>query len=114
MTALLDTIDQFGPAIYYGDRFRLMLEDHLLVIRTMTTNQIRLITDDDWAKLNRYVGDFYGFLTALNYNRNYHWTILRLNGYRSRFDLELGLSQLILPDWDYIDKLANLCKEKRS
>lgn len=112
MSDILSTIDNSGPSIYYTASFRRMLEDHLLVMRSMTTNTIRQITEDNWASLNRYVGDFYGFLTELGYSRQYHWTILRLNGFRSRFELNLGLQQLILPDWDYVDKLARLCKEK--
>jgi hypothetical protein len=113
MPSLLSTIDGSGPQIYYGRKFRQMLEDHLLIIRNMSTNTVRELSEDEGAILNRYVGDFYGFLTAMNYDRRYHWTIMRMNGYRSRFDLDLTLQRLILPDWSYIDKLAQLCKEKR-
>jgi hypothetical protein len=113
MPSLLSSMDNFGPANYYSKTFRQMIEDHLLVLKNMPTNTIRQITSDDWAVLDRYVGDFYGFLTELSYERRYHWTIMRLNGFRSRYDLNLELTQLILPDWSYIDKLAALSKEKR-
>lgn len=112
-TALLDTIDRTGQSIYYSERFRQMLEDHLLIIRNMRTNTLMTLTEDDGATLNRYVGDFYGFLTAKMIPSQYHWTVMRINGFRSRFDLDLSLEQLILPDYVYIDKLASLCKEKR-
>jgi len=49
----------------------------------------------------------------MNYPRQYHWTIMRLNGFSSRFEMNDQIEQLILPDWQYIDKLAQLCKEKR-
>lgn len=113
MATLLSTIDDFGPPIYYSARFRQMVEDHLLVIKQMDTAGVKNITENDWAALNRFVGDFNGFLSALNYHPKYHWTIMRMNGYRSRFDLDLGLTTLLLPDWDYIDRLAQLSKEKR-
>lgn len=113
MATLLSTVDPSGPAIYFSKKFRLMLEDHLMIIKEMTTNTIREITSDDWDKLNRFEGDFYGFLTAMNYPKQYHWTILRMNGFSSRFDMNDQISRLILPDWQYIDKLAQLCKEKK-
>lgn len=114
MTALLSTIDQFGPPIYYTDKFRQMVEDHMLIIKQMDTTSLKTITETDWAVLNRFVGDFYGFLNALNYPPQYHWAIMRINGYRSRFDLTLDLTSLLLPDWEFIDKLAQLSKEKRT
>ena len=113
MATLLSTVDSRGQAIYYSDKFRLMLEDHLLIIRGMSTITLREITESDWDKLNRFTGDFYGFLKALNYQPQYHWTIMRMNGFRSNFDLDMSLTRLILPDWTYIDKLAQLCKEKK-
>lgn len=112
-TALLSTIDPMGQSIYYSERFRQMLEDHLLIIRDMKTNTLLTLSEDDGAVLNRYVGDFNGFLQAKQIQPQYHWTVMRMNGFRSRFDLDLSLTQLILPDWSYIDKLAQLCKEKR-
>ena len=113
MASLPSLIDGFGPEIYYSKTYRKMVEDHLTTLKSMTTILVRPITQDDWADLYKYVGDFYGFLTALGYDRKYHWTILRMNGFRSRFDLSTDLTQLILPDWSYIDKLAQLCKEKK-
>ncbi|BAS05008.1 hypothetical protein [Ralstonia phage RSF1] len=113
MPALIDNIDNSGPAIYYTDTFRQMIEDHLLVISSMSTTQTRTITDDDWATLYRFEGDFYGLLNALGYDRRYHWTILRMNGYRSRFEATDQITTLLLPDWAYIDKLAQLSKEKK-
>lgn len=113
MPALLDTIDNFGQPIYYSERFRQMVEDHLLIIRDMSTTTTKIITEDDWATLYRYVGDFNGFLSALNIQPKYHWTIMRINGFRSRFDLTTEVTRLIFPDWEYVDKLAQLSKEKR-
>lgn len=111
-TPLLDTMDSFGPPIYYSQRFRQMVEDHLTLLQGMT-NRVMLITSDEWSKLNRFEGDFYGFLTAVNIPRKYQWTVMRMNGFRSRFDLDLSLTQLVLPEYEYIDKLAQLSKEKR-
>jgi hypothetical protein len=113
MASLIDNIDNPGPAIYYTDTFRQMIEDHLSVLKTMATTQTRIITDDDWATLYKYEGDFYGLLTAMMYDRRYHWTIMRMNGYRSRFEATTQISQLLIPDWAYVDKLAQLSKEKK-
>lgn len=113
MPTLIDNIDSQGPAIYYTDTFRRMIEDHLSVLKSMTTTQTRIITDDDWATLYRFEGDFYGLLYALQYDRRYHWTIMRLNGYRSRFESTDQISSLLIPDWAYVDKLAQLSKEKK-
>lgn len=114
MPSIIDNIDNQGSAIYYSDTFRQMIEDHMDVLKTMTTTQTRLITDDDWATLYKYEGDFYGLLGALQLDRKYHWTIMRMNGYRSRFEATTDISTLLLPDWSYVDKLAQLSKEKKS
>lgn len=113
MGTLINNIQNSGPMIYYGDRFRQMVEDHLTYIQQMSTTSVRVIAQDEMAVLNRYVGDFYGFLDAIGYERRYFWTILRINGFRCRFDLDLTLTQFLLPDWSFIDKLAQLSKEKR-
>lgn len=113
MPSLLSTIDKADSAIYYSARFRQMIEDHLSVIREMTTNTVETYTQDDWAKLDRFTGDFYSFLFAVGKQARYHWVILRLNGYRSNFAITPELQQLVMPDWEYIDKLAQLAKEKR-
>jgi hypothetical protein len=112
MPAILDNIDDQGPAIYYTDAFRQMVEDHLTILKT-TNIQTRIITDDDWATLYKYEGDFYGLLNALQIGRQYHWTVMRMNGYRSRFEATADIAQLITPDWAYVNKLAQLAKEKK-
>lgn len=113
MPAILDNIDNQGSAIYYSETFRQMVEDFLTVLKTMSTTQVRTITDDDWATLYKYEGDFYGLLGALQIDRKYHWTVMRMNGYRSRFDANTQITQLLTPDWSYVDKLAQLSKEKK-
>lgn len=112
MPTLISTIDNFGPPVYYGDKFKQIIEDYLPTILTLTTNQTRQLGNDDFAKLYRYVGDFYGFLKAMGEDYKYHWAILRVNGFRSRFDLDLSLTSYIVPDHTFIDKLAQFCKEK--
>ena len=113
MTLLVDTIKRSGSSIYFGKRFRQMLEDHLQFILTSGNNQVKMIGETELATLHRYLGDFYGFLSALNIEDRYHWSILRVNGFRSRFDLTEDLTHLIIPDNAFLDKLAQLSKEKR-
>ena len=113
MPALLKTIDPSGEAIYFTKKYRQMLEDHLLILRNMSTSSTRQMTDEDLNQLYRYTGDFYGFLKEIGYTAKYHWTIMRMNGFDSRFQLTTDISFLHLPDFDYVDKLAQLCKEKR-
>lgn len=114
MTKLLSTMDPSGQSVYYSRKFRLMIEDHMLILRSMPTNRLFQLAQDQKGLLYRYVGDFSGFLRELGYDAKYHWVIMRINGYSSRLDLDEFLTSLILPDWDYIDKLAQLCKEKRA
>lgn len=113
MPSIIDNIDNQGPAIFYTDTFRQMVEDHLTVLKTMSTTKTRTITDDDWATLYKYEGDFYGLLGALQIGRQYHWTVMRMNGFRSRFEATTDLTTLLLPDYAYVDKLAQLSKEKK-
>lgn len=112
MPTLMNSIEKTPPAIYYGKRFRQMLEDHLTYILGMPGTRTEAIAEDKMVILNKYVGDWYGFLDAMGYPRQYHWVILRMNGSRDRLDLRLGITVLLVPDYTFIDKLAQLSKEK--
>lgn len=114
MPSLLSTIDNPGQSIYFTERFRLMIEDHLLILRNMATNRLYQITDSDYGTLNRYSGDFNGFLKEMGHSPKYHWAIMRVNGFSSRFELTTDLASLVLPDFTYLDQLAQLCKEKKA
>lgn len=113
MATLISQIDSAGSLIYYSTRFRQMVEDHLLYIQAMPTTQIRAISERELAIQNRFQGDFYSFFNALGIERRYHWTIMRINGFRSCFDLDLSVTHFLTPDWSFIDKLAQLSKEKK-
>jgi len=112
MANLINTFNSTGPKVYYTDKFRRMIEDHLHILKNKSKNNIRLITQNEWAQLYRYQGDFYGLFRSLGFDDKYHWTMLRLNGYRSRLDLGEELEYLLIPDFDYVDQLARYCKQK--
>ena len=111
---ILDNVLSSGAMVYFTDKFRKMVEDHLVYIRTTERlTSTRVITSDDHQKLLRYRGDWFGFLQAINIPPKYHWAILRVNGIRDPLSLDTDLVALLLPDYSFIDKLAQLCKEKK-
>ena len=72
-----------GPAVYYDPGFRVMMEDHLTYLRNLTNNEIIEIEPGIAYK---YEGDYYGMLMHHGILPEYHWSIMRMNGYMSPQD----------------------------
>lgn len=121
INSVLGLIRPSGDPAYYSPEFKQMVDDHInymlnYVGKTegdiMVTTHV--ITLDEKNLQNRYLGDWYGFLTSLNIPQKYHWAILRLNGTRDPLSLELSMNSFLKPAGTFIDQLMRLCKEKRT
>jgi len=77
INTLLQTTDSGS---LHSPAFRVMLEDHLDVIREKHIQRHLL---PDTAAHQMYPGDLYGFLVANSVPRDTHWIIMRVNGMQS-------------------------------
>lgn len=94
-----------GDAIYYTDEFRDVIEDHLSWLRNHQKTTLRAILPEI-AYPN--AGDFYSVLDAIGLKRQYHWTVLRMNGLTDPIQSPEDLSEILLPSTDIIDNLVRL------
>lgn len=99
-----------GPAIYYDDKFRAVLEDHLTYLRNHPKTTTVTVSPVDAFK---YEGDYYGLLTTLNIPYHFHWLIMRLNGHRSPFSGNEKETQVIVPAESVIEQIRQSHNAKR-
>lgn len=97
------------PGVYYTPQFRTVIEDHLpIIIDRHSTHQP--LNENSINLLYVYRYDFYGFLKNHNVNFEYHWVTLRANGFVTPMVDFTHITELIIPDSNYITNLANLSK----
>jgi hypothetical protein len=91
-----------GPDIYYDDDFRAVLETYLTLLRTDRNTQTRTVQSSD---ARAYKGDFFGLLQNDTINKEYHWIIMRMNGFVSPGDTDETLASYIYPDLSLIERI---------
>lgn len=107
MTSILNSMVKQGDATFYTAKYRQMIEDHLIYLRSNKT-----LTSVDLAPMVsfKYAADFYGLLFHLNVSMEYHYAVLRLNGYRNPTDFQGTELSVTMIDIDIIRRLVNTMK----
>lgn len=67
---------QPGPSLFYEEKFRLMVETHINILRNYNVSK----QDIPENHYYQYEGDFYGFLVGENVPSHLHWIYMRVNG----------------------------------
>ena len=92
-----------GPAIYYDEDFRNVIEDHIsALLRDSRTISISI----DSAMAYKYEFNLYALLNELQISPFKHWIILRMNGYRSPTEVDRTLEQLYIPDETVLNQIV--------
>ena len=86
----------------YEKGFLDLLEDHLQYLRSLSST--KTITLDPSMVLV-YAGDFYGYLNEVGIAKQYHWIIMRLNGYFSPAEFDGQKTLFLVPEQKEIDRL---------
>lgn len=99
---ILDSMRREGPAIFYDDGFRNMIEMHIpwLLSRPNT----RMISVEP-ANAMRNEFDFFSFLNELNIDVHLHWIYMRLNGYVTPEEFRSDVTAIFVPDLTDIENL---------
>lgn len=100
-----------GDATYYSNGYRQLVESHYTYF--LQNDQISLRSIDDQTA-DKYHGDFYGLLDALDYPKHHHWPILFFNRYRHSGDYRRETTVVLIPDVHYLDILMQLYKTRKS
>jgi hypothetical protein len=93
-----------GPAEYYTEGFRQVLEDHMAWLRTQpSTSTINISAQAIWENEQ----DLFGFLQSINMAPQYHWPTMRLNNMDSPNEFVPGVKQLLIPATLLLDQLRS-------
>jgi hypothetical protein len=93
-----------GEAIFYSKAFMDTMESHVGYFRKSLKSNIVQI---DQGKAAVYVGDFFGYLSAVGIEAKYHWLFMRINGYYNSNEFTIDKFSLILPDKNEIEQIRS-------
>lgn len=96
---LLDT----GPAIFYDEAFRSVLEDHLTFLRNHETTTSFVVTA---IEAMRFQCDFYGLLESKGVSKHMHYVTARVNNIKSSVDFYGETLEILLPNEDLVMMIA--------
>jgi len=104
-----DLSNDIGELIYSTHEFKILIESHLTYLRTtnITTTAV------DQQKNYKFEGDFYGLLAELNISKEFHYVIMRVNGYESSSDFKGDVEYIVMPDLAEVQMLANILETKK-
>lgn len=102
-----------GDRIYYESSFRNHLESHINLLKVLSP-AVNTVPPD---ALHQFEGNLYGYLSSIGQPTQYHWVIMRMNGYHNphEFGREIpeiaspveGL-ELVFPNPDLLARIRSL------
>ena len=100
-----DQMPSSGPDIFYSREFRIVIEDHLSILKNTLNSKTIIIKNADAFK---YEGDLYGLLSNYAVPIQYHWIAMRMNNYTSptQFTKEVGI--LLVPIETTIERIKSV------
>lgn len=107
---ILTILNKPTSLVYYEQQFRVLLEDHLTYLKSLTTTR-RISIDQQLGY--KYEGDLDGLLTQLNIRPEFHFIVMRLNGLTSPQEFNSDrTSTLLIPDNKEIERIRSSYKTK--
>lgn len=94
-----------GPGTMYAPDFRQMIEDHLVYLRGHAQTEVIDISN---VNAHAHHGDLYGLLTEYDVQQQFHWIIMRVNGYHSPMEYDESHVTLLVPSLTVIESLLRV------
>lgn len=88
---------------FYSEGFRQTIEDHMTML-LKSSYTARAIVKPDAAQRNH--GDFFGLLSEMGIEPQYHWTYMRVNGYSSPYEYDKQ-DPVFFPDQDLLNRIVD-------
>lgn len=110
---VVDSIAQAGDPIYYESTFRDHLESHLNILRLLNPTRITVPPD----AVHQFEGNLFGYLASIGQPAQYHWIIMRVNGYYNPHEFGREVKEiarpidgieLLFPDPDLLGRIRSL------
>mgnify|MGYP007069470120 CR=1 FL=1 len=96
--------------VYYSNAYFVMIESHLSYLKSLKDNQTFSITKQ---QNDKYEGDFYGLLNELNFEKRYHYPIMRINGLDNSNDFEGDRDFILVPSLQEVNLLTRILTSKQ-
>lgn len=100
-----DTLPVTDQEEYYDRNFRTTFEYH--ITRLLKDQRTSVLAVDAGTAL-RYSGDLYGLLMLNGIAPQYHYFVMRCNGFSHPIEYPKSLLQIILPPLEEIDDLLRI------
>lgn len=97
-----DLASPAGADIYYDQKFRVVLEDHMTFLRNHPTTSTISIKDHDAFK---YEGDLSSLLLIYRVPAQLHWIVMRMNNFNSPAECPPDIKILSVPSTELIDRI---------
>ena len=91
-----------GPAVFYEDEFKRVVEDHLHYLRSHEQTVMHTI---DAHIANKYHGDLIGLLRYYDVAEHMHWLVMRVNRYTSPMQFDQDDLTLLFPAQPVINSI---------
>lgn len=100
-----------GPAIYYQEELRHVLEDHLEYFKRQAGDNVIVIEDH---VAHKYEGDFYGVLHHYRIYPYLHWITMRMSGLTNPSTYRGQIEYIVLPPENEIKKVVRQFRTARN
>lgn len=94
---------------FFEEDFIHTLESHLTHLRN-TNVQFKTI---DTHLLDKYRGDFYGLLDELGIGKQYHYIVMRVNGFNSSDNYRSNMTAIVIPSFTEIESIKDIYRTKK-
>lgn len=100
-----------GDDSYYNENFYTILESHIPYFKTNKFYTVTTLNPIDGVV---YEGDLFGLLDKLMINKQYHYFIMRFNGYVSPDELKKETQSLLIPNMQELDLLQRQYQTRKT
>jgi hypothetical protein len=104
-----DLASTSGPDVYYDQKFRVVLEDHMTFLRQHPQTTMQQIKFRDAFK---FEGDLSGLLYELSIPIELHWLVMRMNYFTSPVQNDETLKSVLVPEKSVIERLRSVYLNK--
>lgn len=110
---VVSSIVASGDSIYYESSFRNHLESHLNLLKVLNPTRTTVPPE----AVHQFEGNLFGYLASIGQPAQYHWVIMRVNGYHNphefgRETIEVAKPttgvELLFPDADLLARIRGL------
>ena len=102
MLAITQFITRTGHKSFYGEKWRTLIEDHIDYLKEHPDTTILEVSP---MAAYQYKHNFFGVLTDHAIPEQFHWAIMRINGFYSSDEFTEDVRNLYIPASEVLSKL---------